>query len=280
MGLLDDIKDDVRRSGSNKSKLLFLQEGTKKRIRFLQDLEDGFKVEIHGNWEDRLTAVCGEEYNRDCKYCSENEKLEDEGEDPKYDKKTNYIWSVYDYDDNKVKLMVFKVNRCSPIPPLVAMYENYSTLTDRDYVITQVGKGISKSYNVIPQDKAKFRNMKAKPYSKQAALKILLEAWPDTKTWDEDDEKPVSHKKKAKKIEEDDSDYDGNLGEDYSSMKPIELYRLCEERGIEAKKKKMKQYYIKLLEEWDKVQNYWGDEDDDEWEDEDEDEDDDEWEDE
>ena len=55
-------------------------------------------------------------------------------------------------------------------------------------------------------------------------------------------------------------------------MKPIELYRLCEERGIDAKKKKMKQYYIKLLEEWDKAQNDWGDEDDGEWEDEDEDE--------
>lgn len=260
MGLLDDIKNDVKRSGSNKSKLVFFREGTKKRIRFLQDLEDGYEVEIHGNWDEGLTAVCGKEYGQDCKYCDKNEELAEDDEDPRYDTKTNYVWSVYDYDTNKVELMVFKVNRCSPIPPLVAMYENYGTLTDRDYVITQVGKGITKSFTVIPQDKSKFRNAKAKPYSKQAMLKILLEAYPDTKTW----EGKGKLKKRVDEPVEDDSDYDGDLGEDYSSMKPVELFKLCKERKIEAEKKKPKQYYINLLEEWDKAQEDWGDDDSDE----------------
>lgn len=260
MGLLDDIKNDVKRSGSNKSKLVFFREGTKKRIRFLQDLEDGYEVDIHGNWDEGLTAVCGKEYGQDCKYCGKNEELAEDDEDPKYDTKTNYIWSVYDYDTNNVELMVFKVNRCSPIPPLVAMYENYGTLTDRDYVITQVGKGITKSFTVIPQDKSKFRNAKAKPYSKQAMLKILLEAYPDTKTW----ECKGKLKKRVDEPVEDDSDYDGDLGEDYSSMKPVELFKLCKERKIEAEKKKSKQYYINLLEEWDKAQEDWGDDDSDE----------------
>ena len=257
MGLLDDIKNDVKRSGSNKSKLVFFREGTKKRIRFLQDLEDGYEVNIHGNWDEGLTAVCGKEYGQDCKYCSKNEELADDDEEPKYDTKTNYVWSVYDYDTNKVELMVFKVNRCSPIPPLVAMYENYGTLVDRDYVITQVGKGITKSFTVIPQDKSKLRNAKAKPYSKQAMLKILLEAYPDTKTW----EGKGKSKKHVDEPIEDDSDYDGDLGEDYSSMKPIELFKLCNERKIEAEKKKPKRYYINLLEEWDKAQEDWGDDD-------------------
>lgn len=260
MGLLDDIKNDVKRSGSNKSKLVFFREGTKKRIRFLQDLEDGYEVEIHGNWDEGLTAVCGKEYGQDCKYCDKNEELAEDDEDPRYDTKTNYVWSVYDYDTNKVELMVFKVSRCSPIPPLVAMYENYGTLTDRDYVITQVGKGITKSFTVIPQDKSKFRNAKAKPYSKQAMLKILLEAYPDTKTW----EGKGKLKKRVDEPVEDDSDYDGDLGEDYSSMKPVELFKLCKERKIEVEKKKPKQYYINLLEEWDKAQEDWGDDDSDE----------------
>lgn len=257
MGLLDDIKNDVKRSGSNKSKLVFFREGTKKRIRFLQDLEDGYEVDIHSNWDEGLTAVCGKEYGQGCKYCDKNEELAEDNEEQKYDTNTNYVWSVYDYDTNKVELMVFKVNRCSPIPPLVAMYENYGTLTDRDYVITQVGKGIAKSFTVIPQDKSKYMNAKAKPYSKQAMLKILLEAYPDTKTW----EGNVKPKKHVDEPVEDDSDYDGDLGKDYSSMKPVELFRLCKERKIEAEKKKLKQYYVNLLEEWDKAQEDWGDDD-------------------
>ena len=272
MGLLDDIKDDVRRSGSNKSKLIFFRPDTKKRVRFLQDLEEGYELDIHGHWDEGVTAVCGHEYGHNCKYCDINEELEEDNESPKYDTKTNYIWSVYDYEDNQVKIMCFKVNRCSPIPPLVAMYENYGTLVDRDYIITQVGKGIEKTFTVIPQDKSKFRNSKAKPYSKQAVLKIMLEAWPDTKTWS-DDEKS-SKKAKVEEVE-DTSDYDAELGSDYESMKPMDLFKLCKERKIEAEKKKPKAYYINLLEEWDKAQDDWGEDsededgwDDDEWEDE------------
>lgn len=273
MGLLDDIKDDVRRSGSNKSKLIFFRPDTKKRVRFLQDLEEGYELDIHGHWDEGVTAVCGHEYGHNCKYCDINEELVEDDESPKYDTKTNYVWSVYDYDDNQVKIMCFKVNRCSPIPPLVAMYENYGTLVDRDYVITQIGKGTSKSFTIIPQDKSKFRNSKAKPFSKQAVLKVMLEAWPDTKTWD-DDEK-LSKKAKVEEVE-DTSDYDSELGSDYESMKPMELFKLCKERKIEAEKKKPKAYYVNLLEEWDKAQEDWGNDsdddddwDDDDWEDED-----------
>ncbi len=275
MGLLDDIKNDVKRSGSNKSKLIYFRPDSKKRVRFLQDLEEGYEVDIHGNWQEGVTAVCGHEYGHSCKFCDVNEELEADNENPKYDTKTNYIWSVYDYDDNQVKLMCFKVNRCSPIPPLVAMFENYGTLVDRDYVITQSGKGIEKTFTVIPQDKSKFRNAKAKPFSKQAVLKILLEAWPDSKSWDED-EKPAKAAKVAEV--EDTSDYDSDLGADYSAMKPMELFKLCKERKIEAEKKKPKAYYVTLLEEWDKAQEDWGaddsdedgwDDDEDEWEDED-----------
>ena len=65
-------------------------------------------------------------------------------------------------------------------------------------------------------------------------------------------------------------------------MTPKELYKLCKERDIEAAPKKNARYYMNLLEEWDKAQEDWDDEEDedaegdwdeaedDEWEDDDE----------
>lgn len=65
-----------------------------------------------------------------------------------------------------------------------------------------------------------------------------------------------------------DDDGDGDDTPDYSSMSAKELYKLCEDRGIEAKPKKPEKYYIKLLEDADKANDDWGDtdDDDDDWE--------------
>ena len=52
-------------------------------------------------------------------------------------------------------------------------------------------------------------------------------------------------------------------------MSPKELYALCKEREIKVPPKKPAKFYINQLEEWDKAQEDWEcDEDDDEWEDE------------
>lgn len=264
-GLLSKIKADVKRSGQNKSKIIYFREGQKKRIRFLNDVDDGMEILMHDSFAEGINVVCRELYGKHCKYCG-NEDLRT---------RSNYVWSVWDYDDNEVKLFMFAVNRCSPIPPLMAMYENYGTLLDRDYVITVQGRQMDKSYTVIPMDKAKFRNEKAKPYSENAILKILDKAFPCDD--DEDDDLPSKHVNDE--IEDDQSDYDAPWGDDdsddekdndYDSMSPIELFKLCKERGIDAMKKKPAKYYINLLEEDDKANDDWGDEDedDDEWEDE------------
>ena len=39
------IKNEIAKSGTNKGKFIFFKEGTKIRLRFLNDMEDG--VEIH-----------------------------------------------------------------------------------------------------------------------------------------------------------------------------------------------------------------------------------------
>ena len=128
-------------------------------------------------------------------------------------------------------------------------------------------------------DKAKFRNQKAKPFSEKKMLEILLKAWPypncDGDDDDYDDEPVKKHRKKVDEPDDDQSDYDDSWDDDekpdYSEMSPIELFKLCKERNIDAMKRKPQKYYVNILEEDDKANDDWGsddDDDDDEWEDE------------
>lgn len=266
-GLLDSIKNDVKKSGSSKKNFIYFREGQKQRIRFLQDLEDGMEVVFHDSYERSINVPCQEQFGRSCPYC------EDEG----VRTRSQYCWSIYNYETKEVQLFMFPVNNCSPIPALVAMYENYGTLTDRDYVISVSGKQQNKTYSVVPMDKVKFRNDKAKPFSEKAVLKMLDKAWPCDATDDDDEEerpkKPAKaapkKTKSAPEPEEDDYDDeqewdDADEAVDYESMSAKELYKLCKERGLEAAPKKPTQYYVTLLQDDDKAHADWGDGDDDE----------------
>lgn len=280
MGLVDKIKADVKKSGQNKGKFIYFREGQKIRVRFLTDMDDGMEVTFHDSYEAGINVPCQELFNRDCPYCDE-EGLRT---------RSQYIWSVYNYETKEVQLFMFPVNNCSPIPALMAMYENYGTITDRDYVISVTGKQQNKTFSVVPMDKVSFRNTKAKAFSDKAILKMLDNAFPcDTVSDDEDDEVPKKRSPKStnkkstrkpepKPEEEEDDDYDSEeWGEeddddmvDYSKMSAKELYKLCKERDIKVVPKKPAKYYINQLEEYDAAQEDWNDEDDDddEWEDE------------
>lgn len=280
MGLVDKIKADVKKSGQNKSKFIYFREGNKVRIRFLTDMDDGMEVTFHDSFEKSLNVPCQEHFGRACPHC----------EDETLRTRSQYIWSVWNYETKEVQLFMFPVNNCSPIPALMAMYENYGTITDRDYVISVSGKQQNKTFSVVPMDKVKFRNEKAKPYSEKAILKMLDKAFPcDAVEDDEDEDEDEASKKRAPKTtgnkknrkpepeeeDEDEDDYDELEEEEeddainYSEMSPKELYALCKEREIKVPPKKPAKFYINQLEEWDKAQEDWeDDEDDDEWEDE------------
>ena len=283
MGLVDKIKADAKRSGSNKGKFIYFREGTKLRVRFLQDMDDGMEITFHDSYEQGINVPCQEHFGRECPYC----------DDDSVRTRSQYLWSVWNYEAKEVQLFMFPVNNCSPIPALMAMYENYGTITDRDYVISVSGKQMNKTYSVVPMDKVKFRNEKAKPYSEAQVLKMLDKAWPcdDVDSEDDDDEEETPKKKAPKKTGkastkrpvDDDADEDdegwgdedsGDDTPDYSEMSAKELFKLCKERGIDVKPKKPEKFYIKQLEEYDQAQDDWGDDDDyeedDEWEDDDE----------
>lgn len=242
MGLLDKIKQDAARAGSNKGKFIFFKEGEKRRVRFLSDMEDGFEVTFHDSFAAGINVPCQELFGKKCIYCGE-EGLRT---------RSQYAWSVWDYESAEVRIFMFPMNNCSPLAPVAAMYETYGTLLDRDYVISVTGKQQNKSYTVVPMDKQKFRNEKAKPISHSKFLEILSKAYPD-------EHADLSEDLPSKKIVDDEEEE----VLDYSEMSPKELYDLCEERDIEAEPKMKAKYYIELLEEYDEEHsdesNEWGD---------------------
>ena len=279
MGLVDKIKADVKKSGQNKGKFIYFREGNKVRVRFLTDMDDGMEVTFHDSFEKSLNVPCQEHFGRTCPHC----------EDESLRTRSQYVWSVYNYETKEVQLFMFPVNNCTPIPALMAMYENYGTIIDRDFVISVSGKQQNKTFSVVPMDKVKFRNDKAKPFSEKAILKMLDKAFPCEATdEDEDDDEEETPKKRAPKSignkkshksepeeEDEEDDYEeeewGEDGDavDYSDMSPKELYQLCKEREIKVPPKKPAKFYINQLEEWDKAHEDWEDEDDDEeWEEE------------
>lgn len=276
MGLVDKIKADVKKSGQNKSKFIYFREGNKVRVRFLTDMDDGMEVTFHDSFANNINVPCQELFGRSCPYCDDEELRT----------RSQYIWSVYNYETKEVQLFMFPVNNCSPIPALMAMYENYGTITDRDFVISVTGKQQNKTFSVVPMDKVKFRNDKVKPYSEKAILKMLDKAFPCDAVDDEadDDEDEITKKRPVKSAgnkkvnkpepEEEDDDYededwsDDEDAVDYSDMSPKELYDMCKEREIKVPPKKPAKFYINQLEEYDKAHEDWSDEDDEEWEDE------------
>lgn len=275
MGLVDKIKEDAKKSGQNKGKFIYFREGQKQRVRFLVDMDDGMEVVFHDSYEAGINVPCQETFGRDCRYC----------EDETLRTRSQYVWSVYNYENKEVQLFMFPVNNCSPIPALMAMYDNYGTITDRDYVISVSGKQQNKTFSVVPMDKVKFRNTKVKPFSNKTILNMIDKAYPceDADDMEDEEEKPKKRpakstgKKSEKKVQEEvEDDYDSeSWGEeedtpDYSEMSAKELYKLCKERDIDAETRKPQKYYINLLEEYDKAQCDWNEdeEDEDEWEEE------------
>lgn len=240
MGLLENIRRDAEKSGQNKAKFIYVKDGQKIRIRFLQDMQEGWEIPFHDSFEAGINIPCREFFGKTCPYCGE-EGLRT---------RNQYAWSVWDYESKEVKIFMFPMNNCTPIASIASMYENYGTLTDRDYVIQRTGKQQNTSYSVIPMDKNKFRNDKAKPFSKSAFIKILNEAF------------PVEHKDKFDTADTEEPE-EKETESAYAGKTAKELYKLCKERGIEAVVKKPEKYYINLLEEDDKSHEDWDEEEDD-----------------
>lgn len=246
MGLIDDIKNDVRKSGTNKGKIAYFKPGNKVRIRFLQELDEGIKVLFHDSFDAGINYPCQELYDRECKHHDDSDVRH----------KDQYVWSVWDYESKEVKLLMGKVNSCSPVPQLVGFYETYGTIVDRDYVITKTGQGTNQTWAVVPMDKVTFKNSAAKPFSKTKTMSILDKAFPAEDGEDEEEEAVPKKRKKATVADDDDDDDDTPVkskkkpkkaSDDYEDMTPRELYSLCMGKELTVKPRQSEEYYIKRL---------------------------------
>ena len=175
MGLINHMKNQIAKSGSNKKEILYFAENTIKRVRFLQELDNGFEFQFHNDWDTKIFELCKDpEDHENCKLCNDGISIQE-----------NFVWSVWDYDSNSVKLIQFKASGVSPIPALIEMYEEYGTIMDRDYKIKKIGKGQGSSFSVTPLDKERFSNKKAKALNKIQVEEVI---------------EKKAKKKKAKKV--------------------------------------------------------------------------------
>ena len=215
---LDQIKTAVKNSGSSKKDILYFGADTSKRIRFLQELDEGHSYTFHSDFETKIYEPCqDQEDHEDCKLCQQG-----------IGTKEVFVWSVYDYDTSSVKLLAIKATGISPVPALIEFFEEYGTIMDRDYKIKKVGKGMGGSYTVTPLDKEKFGVKKAKPYSEKEIWEMFKKAYSskDVEDDDEDEEKEeeeVKPTKKSKKAKKEKSLKDEYLDLDWDEVRDIAL---------------------------------------------------------
>lgn len=215
---LDQIKTAVKNSGSSKKDILYFGADTSKRIRFLQELDEGHSYTFHSDFETKIYEPCqDQEDHEDCKLCQQG-----------IGTKEVFVWSVYDYDTSSVKLLAIKATGISPVPALIEFFEEYGTIMDRDYKIKKVGKGMGGSYTVTPLDKERFGVKKAKPYSEKEIWEMFKKAYSSKDVEDDDDdeeedEEEVKPTKKSKKAKKEKSLKDKYLDLDWDEVRDIAL---------------------------------------------------------
>lgn len=177
--IIEIMKERIKGAGRSKKDLFYLKPDTKKRVRFLNDMEEAVRIVFHDKWGE-VNTPCLKQYDQECPYCDRTDvKTRD-----------HFAWSVYCYDDKAVQIFMFKANENTPVPALIAMYEAYGTIRDRDYVIARTGERFDTTYSVVPMDKAEFKKKKSvKPLSEDEILEKVRAAFAsDLEDEDLDDE--------------------------------------------------------------------------------------------
>lgn len=254
MGILDKIKNEAAQVGGARGNFFFVKDGDKARVRFLQDIDDGLEIVFHDSYKMNINVPCQRVFGRSCSYCDSQELRT----------RSMYAWSIYNYDFDDVQILMYAVNQCTPIGQLIAIYEQYSTITDRDFVISCTGKHQNKAFSVLPLDKMAFRNAKIHPFSREAMLKYIDEAYPLRL------QNPQSNAAFTVANSYGNSNTNSNSGGDM--LVPFEqekapggnnieeakvLYKQCKEKGLYVEPRKTAEYYRKQLEDFEKQSNDW-----------------------
>lgn len=173
MGLLDKIKKSAQSTSENLGDFFYTKEGDKKRIRMLCEIDDGFEVIFHSSYEKKINVPCQKQFGKDCPYCGYHEIADMK------DKK-QYVFTVYNQNEGKQQILMGTAWKAfSAIMPLIEEYEisEQTTFCDRDYLIMQTGKGMSKTIAVRGQKPAEF-TQKITPWTKEEIMQKIDKAYP------------------------------------------------------------------------------------------------------
>lgn len=159
------IKEQVRKSGRGIASFIRLSPDTKLRIRFASEFGDAVIVKEHDKWGILSPTPClKHHFEKDCEFCKIVDVRTRDG----------YCWTVYDYKAKKRKIFKWPATSRSPVAQLIAIYDTYGTLLDRDYVISRRGSRLDTVYSIMPLDKRKLRKQ-LKQFSAEKILEKCLE---------------------------------------------------------------------------------------------------------
>ncbi len=226
LNLIKKMKENIAKAGSSQRDVMYIASDSVKRVRFLQELDAGYEFQFHSNWEPKIYTLCKDPEDHECcDLCNQGIPIVEQ-----------FVWSVWDYDSNSVRLLVFKANGISPIPSLIEMYEEFGTIMDRDYKIKKVGKGMGGSFVVTPLDKMRFNNKKAKTKTEAEVKKIFEEAFPYNANNEEDEEIEEKENKKVKKNKKkSNKSPEEKLRENLEEMELSDLRKIAMELGMSKK---------------------------------------------
>lgn len=193
--IVDRIRATVENSGSARKEIFFQKANSKKRVRFLQEIDEAISIVFHDKYGTMQPTPCAAHFGQVCKYCGDSEIKARE----------KYALTIYNYDDRQVQVFLHYANRNSPLPALVSMLDNYSTIMDRDYIIQRIGERTDTQYALIPQDRAPFK-AKEKALSRKQILKLVFEAFGERTTFDPNEMNQNSGNGKNKRARDEDDD--------------------------------------------------------------------------
>ena len=186
----------MEKSSGNRTWIRNLKQGEDLTVRFIDEPEDWYSYREHYSPEVYFFPCIGD----DCPGCnSDSEKTQRASR--------RFLASVLDTDQGQVvplKLPLDLANR------LVARYERYgNTLTDRDYTLHRMGKGLDTSYDVTPEAPQKMDLSRYEPVDHE---EVLIQQFQDAFGLDDDDDEPKAksetkpQREARSSVEEDDDD--------------------------------------------------------------------------
>jgi len=168
-----------------------LGDGAKGKIRFLREFEDGIKIIWHNSFTDGVDTICLDYYGLDCPHC---DKTKEDG----YRTRDLYVWTVWNYDLKKQQIFMYAVSSAyTPVMGVLAIYDEFGSVLDRDLIIKRTGKELNTNYTVLNGDTG--RTPKCTPWTDEEIFERIKKAYVDMEVEEEEPQKRTRNRKANKK---------------------------------------------------------------------------------